>query len=68
MRLTITTEHRPTTDLGYLLHKNPGRLQEAARAFGRALRHFIAVSPCAAFMRPVFAILALESEPLAQRL
>jgi len=22
--LTITTTHRPATDLGYLLHKNPG--------------------------------------------
>src|SRR5258708_3415550 len=25
MMLTITTTHRPPTDLGYLLHKNPAR-------------------------------------------
>jgi len=36
MLLTITTEHRPATDLGYLLHKNPARCQEAELAFGRA--------------------------------
>nr|MBA3530883.1 hypothetical protein [Ardenticatenales bacterium] len=27
MLLTITTTHAPATDLGYLLHKNPARLQ-----------------------------------------
>lgn len=27
MFLTISTTHRPATDLGYLLHKNPSRLQ-----------------------------------------
>ena len=27
MLLTITTTHRPATDLGYLLHKNPARAQ-----------------------------------------
>jgi hypothetical protein len=25
MLLTITTTHRPALDLGYLLHKHPGR-------------------------------------------
>ena len=30
MILTVTTTHRPATDLGYLLHKHPDRLQ----AFG----------------------------------
>src|SRR5579864_2262998 len=36
MLLTITTTHSPATDLGYLLHKNPARVQEFDLAFGRA--------------------------------
>lgn len=36
MFLTITTTHRPATDLGYLLHKNPARVQSAALSFGHA--------------------------------
>ena len=36
MLLTITTTSRPATDLGFLLHKNPGRVQEFALSFGRA--------------------------------
>ncbi len=36
MLLTITTTHRPATDLGYLLHKRPGRLQSFALPFGQA--------------------------------
>jgi 3' terminal RNA ribose 2'-O-methyltransferase Hen1 len=32
--LTITTTHEPATDLGYLLHKNPARLQTQELAFG----------------------------------
>jgi 3' terminal RNA ribose 2'-O-methyltransferase Hen1 len=36
MLLTITTTHRPATDLGYLLHKNPGRVHEVEVAFGAA--------------------------------
>ena len=36
MLLTITTTHRPATDLGYLLHKNPSRLQSFPLPFGRA--------------------------------
>jgi len=36
MLLTITTTHRPATDLGYLLHKNPGRAQTFDLSFGRA--------------------------------
>jgi 3' terminal RNA ribose 2'-O-methyltransferase Hen1 len=35
MFLTITTTHRPATDLGFLLHKNPARAQELELAFGR---------------------------------
>ncbi|HSI36184.1 MAG TPA: 3' terminal RNA ribose 2'-O-methyltransferase Hen1 [Tepidisphaeraceae bacterium] len=36
MLLTITTTHRPATDLGYLLRKNPARPQTFDLAFGRA--------------------------------
>src|SRR5687767_13895060 len=36
MLLTITTTHRPATDLGYLLHKNPARAQTFELPFGRA--------------------------------
>src|SRR3712207_2999875 len=36
MLLTLSTTHRPATDLGYLLHKNPARVQEFELAFGRA--------------------------------
>jgi len=36
MLLTITTTARPATDLGYLLHKNPGRVHEFELSFGRA--------------------------------
>lgn len=34
MLLTISTSHQPATDLGYLLHKNPGRLQTEQLSFG----------------------------------
>jgi 3' terminal RNA ribose 2'-O-methyltransferase Hen1 len=36
MLLTITTTYQPATDLGYLLHKNPGRAQCFELSFGRA--------------------------------
>lgn len=36
MLLTITTTHKPATDLGYLLHKNPARCQEFEMTFGKA--------------------------------
>jgi 3' terminal RNA ribose 2'-O-methyltransferase Hen1 len=36
MLLTITTTHRPATDLGFLLHKNPARAQRFDLSFGRA--------------------------------
>jgi 3' terminal RNA ribose 2'-O-methyltransferase Hen1 len=36
MLLTITNLKRPATDLGYLLHKNPNRLQSFELSFGRA--------------------------------
>jgi len=34
--LTISTDHSPATDLGYLLHKNPARLHTAEMSFGVA--------------------------------
>ncbi|AIE84039.1 3' terminal RNA ribose 2'-O-methyltransferase Hen1 [Fimbriimonas ginsengisoli] len=36
MLLTITTTHRPATELGYLLRKNPERAQHAELSMGRA--------------------------------
>lgn len=36
MLLTITTTHQPATDLGYLLHKNPARVQRFSLSFGAA--------------------------------
>ena len=36
MLLTITTTHEHATDLGYLLHKNPGHPQSYDLPFGRA--------------------------------
>src|SRR5690606_5541544 len=36
MLLTISTTHKPATDLGYLLHKNPARPQSVELSFGRA--------------------------------
>lgn len=36
MFLTISTTHKPATDLGYLLHKNPARVQVFDLAFGKA--------------------------------
>jgi 3' terminal RNA ribose 2'-O-methyltransferase Hen1 len=34
--LTISTTHVPATDLGFLLHKHPDRVQEFTRSFGVA--------------------------------
>jgi 3' terminal RNA ribose 2'-O-methyltransferase Hen1 len=36
MLLTISTTHQPATELGYLLHKHPGRCQSFALSFGEA--------------------------------
>lgn len=36
MLLTITTTHKPATDLGYLLHKHPDEFQSFDLAFGKA--------------------------------
>ena len=34
--LTVSTTHRPATDLGYLLHKHPDRVQQFKQSFGTA--------------------------------
>jgi hypothetical protein len=36
MLLTITTTASPATDLGFLLHKHPERVQEVELSFGKA--------------------------------
>ena len=36
MLLTVTTTHRPATDLGFLLMKHPDNVHETGLAFGRA--------------------------------
>lgn len=36
MLLTIRTTHNPATDLGFLLHKNPSRVQSYPQSFGQA--------------------------------
>ena len=36
MLLTITNTKPPATDLGYLLHKNPSRVQSFELSFGKA--------------------------------
>lgn len=35
MLLTITTTHSPASDLGFLLHKHPGRFQSFGLSFGK---------------------------------
>lgn len=37
MILRLSTTHRPATDLGFLLHKNPSHLHSVETTFGRAL-------------------------------
>ena len=36
MLLTISTTHEPATDLGFLLHKHPGRVQSFPQSVGTA--------------------------------
>src|SRR5690606_6619296 len=44
MLLTISTEHKPATDLGYLLHKHPDRVQSFDLSFGTARVFYPVVS------------------------
>jgi 3' terminal RNA ribose 2'-O-methyltransferase Hen1 len=59
MLLTLTTTYQPATDLGYLLHKNPGRLHSDDLSFGRGHVFYSQVSDsrCAAH-------LLLEVDPI----
>jgi 3' terminal RNA ribose 2'-O-methyltransferase Hen1 len=52
MILTITTTHQPATDLGYLLHKNPGRVHDFELPFGKAYVFYPEATPerCTAAM------------------
>src|SRR4029078_11605950 len=36
MYLSLARTHRPATDFGFLLHKNPARLHETELPFGKA--------------------------------
>jgi 3' terminal RNA ribose 2'-O-methyltransferase Hen1 len=58
--LTLTTTHRPATDLGYLLRKNPARPQSFGLSFGRAHVFY----PEASDDRCTFALL-VEVDPVA---
>ncbi len=60
MLLTISTTHRPATDLGYLLHKNPDRLHEFKMPFGAARVFY----PEASVTRCTAALL-LDVDPVA---
>jgi len=59
MLLTISTTHRPATDLGYLLHKNPENVHEAKLAFGSTHMFY----PEASDERCTFALL-LDIDPI----
>jgi 3' terminal RNA ribose 2'-O-methyltransferase Hen1 len=45
MLLTLTTTHQPATDLGYLLRKNPARLQSFSLTSGKAHVFYPEASP-----------------------
>lgn len=60
MYFSISTTHRPATDLGYLLHKNPARSHTLELAFGNA--HM--VYPEAGEDRCTFALM-LDIDPVA---
>ena len=59
MLLTLSTTHQPATDLGYLLHKNPARLQGFDLSFGRAQVFYPEKSP-----ERCTAALLLEIDPV----
>ena len=59
MLLTITTTYIPATDLGYLLHKHPARLQTFDLSFGQAHVFYPEASP-----ERCTAALLLDIDPL----
>ena len=60
MLLTISTTQQPATDLGYLLHKNPARLQTEELSFGKGFVFY----PEASAERCTVALL-IEIDPVA---
>jgi 3' terminal RNA ribose 2'-O-methyltransferase Hen1 len=60
MLLTLTTTHRPATDLGYLLHKHPERCQSFPMTFGQASVFYSEANPdrCTA-------VLLLDIDPVS---
>src|SRR5438309_11940239 len=60
MLLTITTTHQPATDLGYLLNKNPARLQTTELSMGKAHVFYPEAGP-----QLCTAALLLEVDPVA---
>ena len=60
MLLTISTSHQPATDLGYLLHKNPARLQTEELSFGTGYVFYPEAS-----MERCTAALLIEIDPVA---
>ncbi|MEX1046995.1 MAG: 3' terminal RNA ribose 2'-O-methyltransferase Hen1 [Actinomycetota bacterium] len=60
MLLTISTTHEPATDLGYLLHKNPGNVRSVQLAVGAAHVFYPEAAP-----ERCTAALLLEVDPIA---
>lgn len=60
MLLTLETTHRPATDLGYLLHKNPANVHGTSHPFGRSTLVFPEASE-----ERCRAALILEVDPVA---
>jgi 3' terminal RNA ribose 2'-O-methyltransferase Hen1 len=60
MLLTLTTTHTPATDLGYLLHKRPDRLQSFPLSFGQVHVFYPEVSP-----QRCTAALLLDIDPIS---
>jgi len=60
MLLEISTTHSPASDLGFLLHKHPGRIQTFALAFGKAHVFYPVVS-----VERCTAALLLDVDPVA---
>ena len=60
MLLTLSTTHQPATDLGFLLHKNPGAMHERDFSFGRAHVFYPTAGEC-----ECTATLLLEVDPVA---
>jgi len=59
MLLTVTTTHRPATDLGYLLHKSPFRVHSFEQVFGKAHVFYPETAP-----ERCTAALLLEVDPI----